>query len=76
MCSACLNFDSKLSVLFSCRHASSGDSTQVQELRGQLRRRDDRIDALQQELKVLHMEPVMLIIFLVFAFCFQNPKRL
>ena len=42
------------------RQASSGESSQVQEMRSQLRRRDDRIDALQQELKVLRMEQVTL----------------
>ena len=45
---------------FTHRQASSGESSQVQEMRSQLRRRDDRIDALQQELKVLRMEQVML----------------
>ena len=51
---------SQLLPPFTHRQASSGESSQVQEMRSQLRRRDDRIDALQQELKVLRMEQVML----------------
>ena len=46
----------------------------MQELRSQLRRRDDRIDALQQELKVLHMEQVMLIVLCGFFFFPLNGK--
>lgn len=51
---------SQLLPPFTHRQASSGESSQVQEMRSQLRRRDDRIDALQQELKVLRMEQVTL----------------